>query len=336
MRILIFTEGTILQHKNAAGGTREEIVRQVKEKEVTVKDYSSYVPIEGSAQKVAKWKKQGAEVFYLTSRRTPEQIQQIRAVLKRHKFPAGKLLFRKEGEDYKDVAERLVPDIFIEDDCESIGEDEITINHVKPEIRRQIKSILVKEFGGIKHLPDEINKLLGWKSFFIIIRGPLGCGKSTIAKRISGLLNAEDVAIDRVLDEYNLTKDKEEGYIAQRSFIKANEIIIPKAKRKLQSGIPVVFGGNFYWKSQIEDLIKKLDFPHFVFTLKAPLKVCIERDHLRKKAHGEDATKAVYKKATRFNYGLAIDISKPLDKAIKSILSPVLKKINQKKLGNKK
>lgn len=114
--------------------------------------------------------------------------------------------------------------------------------------------------------------------FYVIIRGPLGCGKSTIAEKIAKKLHAEYVPVDRILDEHNLTKDKEAGYISQKSFIKANEIITPKAKKNLQSGISVIFDGNFYWKSQIDDLIKRLNFQHYVFTLKAPVEVCIERD----------------------------------------------------------
>ena len=158
-------------------------------------------------------------------------------------------------------------------------------------------------------------------SFYIIIRGPLGCGKSTIAEKLSKILNAKYFAVDRVLDEHNLTKDKEAGYISQRSFIKANEIIAPDAKRILDSGKPVVFDGNFYWKSQIDDLIKRLDFPHYVFTLKAPLDVCIARDEERGKTHGADAARAVYKKSTEFDYGNVIDINRPLNECVKDILS---------------
>jgi len=98
-------------------------------------------------------------------------------------------------------------------------------------------------------------------SFYVIIRGPLGCGKSTIAEKLSKNLNAKCFAIDRVLDKYNLTNDKEAGYISQRSFIKANAIITPEAKRILDTGKPIVLNGNFYWRSQIDDLIKRLDFP---------------------------------------------------------------------------
>lgn len=162
-------------------------------------------------------------------------------------------------------------------------------------------------------------------SYYLIIRGPLGCGKSTIAKQLAKIIQAEYIAVDRVLDEHHLTKDHEQGYISQKSFIRANEIIAPKAKRKLQRRIPVIFDGNFYWKSAVEDLIKRLKrgrwpFPHYVFTLKAPLRVCLERDRKRRKRHGQDAVKAVYKKATEFEYGVVMDVTKPIEKVVKEII----------------
>ena len=126
---------------------------------------------------------------------------------------------------------------------------------------------------------------------------------------------------DIILDEYGLTKDKETGYISQRNFKKANEIISPQAKDFLDKGIPIVFDGNFYWKSQIEDLISRLNFSYYVFTLKAPLEICIARDIERRKTHGEDAARAVYKKSTEFDYGTIIDINRSLDVCVKDILS---------------
>ena len=158
-------------------------------------------------------------------------------------------------------------------------------------------------------------------SYYVIIRGPLGCGKSTIAERLSKTLNAKYFAVDRVLDEYDLTEDKEEGYISQKSFKKVNEIIAPKAKKILEKGAPVIFDGNFYWKSQIDDLIDRLDFSHYVFTLKAPLVVCLERDSNRKKTHGKDAVQVVYAKTTGFDYGTVIDVTKSSNKCVEEILS---------------
>ncbi len=141
------------------------------------------------------------------------------------------------------------------------------------------------------------------------------------------MLNAKYFAVDRVLDEHNLTKDKEAGYISQKSFLKANEIIASEAKKVLERKTSVIFDGNFYWKSQIDDLIKRLDFLHFVFTLKAPLEVCIERDRKRNKTHGRDAAEAVYKKSTEFSYGVVIDTeNKSVKETIKDVISYLPKK----------
>jgi hypothetical protein len=50
-----------------------------------------------------------------------------------------------------------MPDIIIEDDCESIGgETEMIYPQIEAELRGKTRSIVVKEFGGIDHLPDEL------------------------------------------------------------------------------------------------------------------------------------------------------------------------------------
>jgi hypothetical protein len=160
MRILVFTEGTIIMHRGGIDHTRKEIARQVREKERTIYDWASYVPVGNTVTKLRTWANQGADILYLTSRTKPDEVEIIKGVLKKHGFPVGQLLFRREGQQYKDVAESVIPDVLVEDDCESIGgADEITITHVKPEIRKRIKSIPTKEFGGVDHLPDAIAAL---------------------------------------------------------------------------------------------------------------------------------------------------------------------------------
>lgn len=158
MKILVFTEGTMIMHSGAKGLSRVDIVKQVLEgKEPSIHEYRTYIPVGNGAKKLHLWKSQGARIVYLTSRTKPAEIGRIRSVLKRHNFPKGKLLFRVEGEEYKDVAERAMPDIIVEDNCESIGgESEMTYTHIKPELKKRIKSITVKEFEGIDSLPDDI------------------------------------------------------------------------------------------------------------------------------------------------------------------------------------
>ncbi|MBU1074773.1 AAA family ATPase [Patescibacteria group bacterium] len=160
-------------------------------------------------------------------------------------------------------------------------------------------------------------------SYYIIIRGPLGCGKTIISKKLAKTINAKYLGVDRVLDEHKLISDKEDGYISQKSFKKVNEIIAGDAVDILRNGQPIVFDGNFYWKSQIHDLINRLDFPRYVFTLKAPVEICIERDAKRENTHGKDAAIVVHKKSTQFSYGIEIDVTKPIGETTKEILSKI-------------
>ena len=150
MKILIFIEGTILMHKSAVGHERASIVQQVIDKILSVSDYALYVPIGNAVEKIKQLQEQGNEIIYLTSRRSKKQVHDIQSVLQKYEFPVGVLEYRKANEEYKDVAERIMPDFLIEDDCESIGgEKEMTYPHIQPELKRKIKSIVVKEFGGI-------------------------------------------------------------------------------------------------------------------------------------------------------------------------------------------
>lgn len=168
-------------HGNAKGVSRDEVVRQskqagIQQEERTLSygmkslkkaepgspyDFASYIPVGHAVEKLINWKRQGAVILYLTSRRIKIEIEAIRTVLKKYNFPdANNLYFRQQGEDYKDVAERLMPDIIVEDDCESIGgEIEMTYPHIRENLKKKIKSIVVKEFGGINHLSDNLSDL---------------------------------------------------------------------------------------------------------------------------------------------------------------------------------
>ena len=96
-------------------------------------NFAKYEPTGNAVAKLTGWVKQGAQICYLTS---------------------------QNGEAYKDVAERVMPDILIEDDCESIGgEVEMTYPHIREDLKPKIKSIVVKEFQGIDHLPDLLAEL---------------------------------------------------------------------------------------------------------------------------------------------------------------------------------
>jgi len=160
MKILIFTEGTILMHRSAAGLTRDAIMKQVQNPTQDIYDFASYIPIGNSVLKLNHWADAGAEIIYLTSRKKQAEVEAIENVLNRHGFPLGRLLFRQGKQTYKDITEDVVPDVLVEDDCASIGgSEQMTITNVEPTIKRRIKSVVVREFGGIDLLPDKIELL---------------------------------------------------------------------------------------------------------------------------------------------------------------------------------
>jgi len=161
VKIMVFLHGTAIMHRNALGRTRPERVRQVLDGDESLYDFASYVPVGNAVRKLQGWKGQGAEILYLSSHRKVEDVEKDRAALRNYGFPDGQIFFRHSGERYSDIAESVLPDILIEDDCESIGgQKEMTYPHIKPELKVRIKSIVVKEFGGIDHLPDDISALV--------------------------------------------------------------------------------------------------------------------------------------------------------------------------------
>ena len=157
---MVFLHGTTIMHRGAIGRSRTDRVRQVRESEESVHDFSSYVPVGRSPQKVQSWDAQGAEVVYLSSHRRLEDVEKDRSVLKAYQFPEGEVCFRQSLEGYADVAEKVMPDILIEDNCESIGgEAEMTYPYISAAKRTSIKHIVVREFEVIDHLPDDLTAL---------------------------------------------------------------------------------------------------------------------------------------------------------------------------------
>ena len=144
VKILVFTEGTIIREVRGTDG------RMIGGK------------VLGNApSKLRNWSGQGGQIEYLTSRKTPDEIQAVRRALRENGFPRGALNYRSQGEEYKDVAEKILPDIIVEDDCAGIGgEREMTYPHIRPDLKQRIVSVVVREFEGIDHLPESLQGLL--------------------------------------------------------------------------------------------------------------------------------------------------------------------------------
>ncbi|MCC7574846.1 AAA family ATPase [Candidatus Woesearchaeota archaeon] len=166
----------------------------------------------------------------------------------------------------------------------------------------------------------------------IIIRGPLGIGKSTISKKLAEDLDAEYFSVDEILAKNELDViDFEIGCIPEHNFLKINELIYPDILKNLNKKKSVVIDGNFYHKTVLEDLLTKFNkHKVFVFTLKAKKDVCIKRDAERKKSYGIIATTAVHDLVSKFDYGtLILNEDDAVEEKIKLIKSE-LARLNTK------
>jgi shikimate kinase len=162
-------------------------------------------------------------------------------------------------------------------------------------------------------------------TYFIIIRGPLGVGKSTVAKALAKELNAKYISIDEKLAEHKLDFiPKDADCISKENFIKVNQLILPLVKNSLSEDLPVILDGNFYHQEQIDDLIENLHFQNHLFNLKAPLSTCIKRDNNREKTLGKDATTAVYNLVNRFSIGIDIETD---GKNVPEVVREILEKL---------
>ena len=116
MKLLIFLHGTVIMHKNANYTSRKERVKQSVNEDPSVLDYENYIPIENSVKKLKTWERQGTTIIYLSSHENLKDVKKDKYVLKKYGFPSGKIVFRRKGEQYKNIAEKIIPDILIEDD----------------------------------------------------------------------------------------------------------------------------------------------------------------------------------------------------------------------------
>jgi len=158
---MVFLHGTSIMHASAIGRQRTARVEQVVAKDPAVLDYASYVPTEGAVAKVMAWQQRGAEICYLSSHRSAASAAIDKSVLAAHGFPAGDLYYRAHGEGYADVVRRWSADVLVEDDCESIGGRARTAGSEIARFAGQaVACVVVPEFGGLMHLPDDPAELL--------------------------------------------------------------------------------------------------------------------------------------------------------------------------------
>jgi tRNA uridine 5-carbamoylmethylation protein Kti12 len=162
--------------------------------------------------------------------------------------------------------------------------------------------------------------------YIIILRGPAGVGKTTIAKKLSKILNAEDISIDRIMKENEWNYIPGEKCIPEEKYLIANELIKKKIKGFIKNNKNIIIENNFYHKSQIVDLLNDINIKTYIFTLKANHETCIKRNKTRKRPMLDKEVIAVHNLVSRFDYGNILDTdNKTEEEVVNEILSIINK-----------
>jgi predicted kinase len=178
------------------------------------------------------------------------------------------------------------------------------------------RNVLALEYSTTTHI---IHRLLT-VSTIILLRGPLGIGKTAASQALAKRLNAAYVSVDNALEKLQL--DTSAGVcIPLQNFIEAQKHVLPLIKEALSEGKRVIIDGNFYHKEQLDHFADHFGHDLQIYTLRASVQTCIERDLKRQKPYGEDAARAVHGLVSQFDAGIIIDTEGKLcDEVVNEIL----------------
>ncbi|HBR80207.1 TPA: hypothetical protein DEA21_00945 [Candidatus Uhrbacteria bacterium] len=137
----------------------------------------------------------------------------------------------------------------------------------------------------------------------IVIRGPLGVGKTTVAKLLAKKLDAEYLSVDKIIDDHNLVVS--EGILVE-NFLKANQIIIDLIDEQEKT---FIIDGCFYYSEQIEYLKQRFGESLRIFSLVSDVETCFDRDAKREVFYGEASTRFVHEITSKVKAGVEIDNS---------------------------
>jgi predicted kinase len=156
----------------------------------------------------------------------------------------------------------------------------------------------------------------------IIIRGPLGVGKSTISMQLATQLSGLYIPLDDVVDRLGLDKVPPDAEcIPANSFLTAIRSVLPQLKHAMARGQVAIVDAGFYHREMIDALESHFPGKVVTVTLDAPLDVCIMRDREREKSLGEDSARAVHMLVSRFSAGTRIDATQPKEAIIAKIIA---------------
>jgi predicted kinase len=144
-----------------------------------------------------------------------------------------------------------------------------------------------------------------------------------VSRALARELRGKVVSIDAILED-----DVWDGG-SEALFLRANAVAARHAEPLLRRGTPVVVDGNFYWSSALDDLARRLPYPHAVFSLEAPLDVCIARDRGRSPTYGAEAATEVYEKVARVRRGIPVDGTQELSGIVRAICAELPRALSQ-------
>lgn len=156
--------------------------------------------------------------------------------------------------------------------------------------------------------------------YCIIIRGPAGVGKTTIAKELARNLDADYFSFDEIMEANKLDTIIGDG-IPSKNFVKANEIVLDLIKNKDR----VILDGCFYRKEQLDHLLHNIKAKVYIFTLNADVTECSERNKMRVNSLADEDIKQVHNLVSKIKIGRIINTS---GKSIKQIVSEILNRMN--------
>ena len=171
--------------------------------------------------------------------------------------------------------------------------------------------------------------------FCLVVRGPLGAGKTTVAHAVARRLGAHVVSVDDILEKHHLEIwDTRRDRVALASFLRANAIIARTVRSELGAGRSVVVEGNFYWREAVADLRRRVGRSVRILRLDAPLATCLNRDRGRPAPEsgttpqagqrmGPTAVRKVFRYTRAVRVGRSIDARGSVERVVERVLGEI-------------